>query len=66
MARVYEISQTVLHTITVRADSLDDAELFADGLADDGFTDQEWGDTTVKVLPKKITEADEDVTDEEE
>ncbi len=66
MSRVYRITQTVEHVITVCADSLDDAEMFAGELGDDDFADVNWGDTDVKVLPKKITEADEDITDMEE
>ena len=65
MSRVYRITQSVEHTITVRADSEEDANRFADGLGDDEFTDQSWGDTDVTALPKKITEADEDITEEE-
>lgn len=63
MSRVYRITQKVEHTITVLADSLDDANRFADELSDDGFADQSWGDTHIKMLPKTITQADEDITD---
>lgn len=65
MSRVYRIEQTVVHTITVRADSLEDVERFEGEMGDDDFTDREWGDTNIIKLPKKITEADEDITDEE-
>ncbi len=66
MSRVYRITQQVEHVITVRANSEADACLFADELGDDDFVDQSWGDTDVKVLPKKITSADEDITDQDE
>lgn len=64
MARVYRITQKVEHVITVRADSLEDANRFADDLGDDSFADQNWGATNIKMLPAKITVADEDITNE--
>ncbi len=63
MSRVYRITQQVEHVIDVRANSEADACMFADELGDDDFADQSWGSTDVKVLPKKVTSADEDITD---
>lgn len=63
--RVYEIKQTVEHIITVRALNLEEAQDYADSLGDDDFAVQAWGETVVKTvvtrLPKKITEAHDDI-----
>ncbi len=66
MARVFRIEQKVTHTITVLADSLDDANMFADDLGDDDFSDQDWGSTKIVQLPKKVTNADVDITEEDD
>lgn len=66
MSRVYRIEQTVVHVLTVKADSENQAEWYADQMGDDDFADKEWGDTNIILLPKKVTEADEDITGTDE
>lgn len=65
MSRVYRIEQTVVHVITVKADSLDQVERMEGEMGDDDFTDREWGDTNIIKLPKKVTVADVDLTEED-
>lgn len=43
----FEIKQTVIHSIIVRADDEDQADEWAGQLGDDDFTDRDWGDTTL-------------------
>lgn len=50
----YRIRQHVVHSIMVRADNEDDAMKFEQELADDGFTDVDWGDTTIDEVPERL------------